>query len=128
MDNFGIKVSVKNSAVLNIYDKNSNETKFSVSLPTKKCVKIEAESYSDVSLPENWRMWMFNWGQAVYKDWNIVLLVSPTCHLYSELWLEGSYSYDSDNNAILLTLYQSSDLDKLYPIKVLLEINPFVAR
>ena len=128
VDNFGIKVSVKNSAVLNIYDKNSNETKFSVSLPTKKCVKIEAESYSDVSLPENWRMWMFNWGQAVYKDWNIVLLASPTCHLYSELWLEGSYSYDSDNNAILLTLYQSSDLDKLYPIKVLLEINSFVAR
>ena len=129
VDNFDVKVSVKNSAVLNIYNKNSNETKFSVSLPTKKCVKIVADSYNIVKLPEDWRMWMFNWGQAVYKDWNIVLLASPTCHLYSELWLDWTYLYDSDNNAVLLTLYQPSDFeDRLSPIKVLLEINPFTVK
>jgi len=125
---YDIKASVTNSAVLNIYDKNSGETKFLVSLPTKRCVKVEADSFDVVDLPENWRMWMFNWGFAVHKDWDVVLIGSPTCHLYSELSLQWSYSYDREKNAVLLILYQPSDIAKSFPIKVWVEIAPFLAR
>jgi hypothetical protein len=52
-DLYDVSVSVTNSAVLNVYDKNTKENKFSISLPSKKCVSLEAESFDIVGLPEN---------------------------------------------------------------------------
>jgi len=50
---FEINVKVVNSAVLYVSDKKTKENKFSVSIPTDSCVKIEAEGYSVETLPEN---------------------------------------------------------------------------
>jgi hypothetical protein len=71
-------------------------------------------------------MWMFNWWKAVYKDWTNVLFASQTCHLYSELWLEWTYEYDRELDAVVLTLYQLSDLSKKYPIKVWFKVKSFL--
>jgi hypothetical protein len=89
---------------------------------------LEAESFDIVGLPENWRMGMFNWGSAIYKDWDIVLFASPTCHLYSEIWLQWTYSFDRERNAVLLVLYLPWDSLKDFPIKVWLETSTFLAR
>jgi hypothetical protein len=78
-------------------------------------------------LPEKWKMGMFNWWKAIYKDWTNILFVSPSCYLYSELWLEGSYDYDRERDAVALTLYQLSDLSKKYPIKIWFKVKPFSA-
>jgi hypothetical protein len=52
-DKFDINVKVVNSAVLYVYDKQTKENKFSVSIPTDSCVKIEAEGYNVENLPED---------------------------------------------------------------------------
>ena len=47
-------------------------------------------------------------------------------YLYSELWLEWDYSYDSESSALLFILYQLADsVDKKWPIKIRLEVEPF---
>jgi hypothetical protein len=89
-------------------------------------VKFEADNYSIVDLPEIWRMGMFNWWRAIYKDGTNVLFSSPTCHLYSELWLEWTYDYDREMDAVVLNLYQLSDLSKSNPIKVWFKVKPFM--
>ena len=125
-DKYDVKVKVENSAVLYVYDKESNVSKFTVSIPTEECINIEVgNGYEVTDLPENWNMWMFNGWKVVHKDWDNILLASPTCHLYSEYWLDGTYSYDSERDAVLLTLFESSDLSKSSPIKVWLKTKPF---
>ena len=121
---FDINVVVADGSVLQLYDKVNSDLIFSISLPIKECVKIEADNYNIVNLPERWMMWMYNWWKVVYKDWMNVLFVSPTGHLYSELWLEWTYAYDREMNAILLTLYQYSDSYKNNPIKLWLKVVP----
>ena len=123
---YDVKVFVQNSAVLQVYNTWTNESTFSISIPTKKCTKIDAKNYTVVDLPENGNMWMFNWWMAVYKDGTIILLISPTWHLYSEYWLEGKYDYDRELDDVVLTLYQLSDLWKNNEIKVWLEVQPFL--
>ena len=125
---YDINVKVVNSAVLYVCDKNTKENKFSVSIPTDSCVKIDAEGYEVRPLPEDWNMWMFNWGQVVYKDGNVVLLASPTCHLYSEYGLEGIYDYDSEREAVMLTLFEPSDVNKNSPIHVWLKTKSFLPK
>jgi hypothetical protein len=52
-DNFDIIVKVENSAVLYVHDKQTNENKFSVSIPTDKCANIMVEEpYKLDQLPE----------------------------------------------------------------------------
>jgi hypothetical protein len=69
---------------------------------------------------------IYNGWKVVYKDGDNVLFISPTCDLYSEIWLEWTYDYDRELDAVLLTLYQLSDLSKSYPIKVWLKAEPFL--
>ena len=128
-DKFDIIVRVENSAVLYVHDKQTNENKFSVSIPTDKCINIVVdEPYKLGQLPEDWAMWMFNWWQVVHRDWNNILIVSPTCHLYSEYGLEGIYNYDSERDAVLLELFESSDVNKTSPIKVWLKTKSFLPK
>ena len=126
IDSFDINVVVQNGTVLQIINKYGQKPIFSISLPMKECKILEAKWYNVVDLPEKWKMGMFNGWKAVYKDWTNVLFVSPTCHLYSELWLEWEYSYDREREAIILTLYQPSDLLKSNPIKLWFKVKPLV--
>ena len=129
IDTYDVKVKVENSAVLYVYDKASKTNKFSVSIPTDSCLKIEAsDGYNVADLPENWNMWMFNWWKAVFKDWTNILIASPTCHLYSEFGLEWTYSYDREKDAVVLELYDPSDLQKVHRIKVWLKTKSFLPR
>ena len=74
-------------------------------------------------------MGMFNWWRVVYnKNWDNVLFVSPSCHLYSEVWLEWEYGYDLWQEAVVLTLFQPSDLSKSNPIKVWMKVKPFIEK
>jgi hypothetical protein len=92
-------------------------------------VKIEAaDVFKVVDLPENWNMWMFNWWKVVHKDWTNILIASPTCHLYSEFGLEWTYSYDRESDAVVLELYDPSDLQKTHRIKVWLKTKSFLPR
>jgi hypothetical protein len=50
---YDINVKVVNSAVLYVCDKSTKENKFSVSIPTDSCVKIDAEGYEVRPLPED---------------------------------------------------------------------------
>ncbi len=125
-DKYDVNVEVVNSAVLYVCNKETKENKFSVSIPTDSCLKIEAEGYTVTDIAEQWNMWMFNGGTAVHKDGNIVLMASPTCHLYSEYGLEWAYSYDNDRDAVLLELYEPSDVQKISPIKVWLKTKSFL--
>jgi hypothetical protein len=89
-------------------------------------LKIEAENYTVADLPKYWNMWMFNGWMVVHKDWNNILLASPTCHLYSEYGLEWTYSYDRESDAVVLTLYEPSDIEKSSPIRVRLKTKTFL--
>jgi hypothetical protein len=91
-------------------------------------VKIDAEGYEVRPLPEDWNMWMFNWWQVVYKEGNIVLLASPTCHLYSEYGLEWTYDYDPEREAVMLTLFEPSDVNRNSPIHVWLKTKSFLPK
>ena len=123
---YDVKVFVQNSSVLQVYNTWTNETMFSISIPTQSCLKVEADNYTVTDLPEVGKMWMFNGWKAVYKDGTILLIISPTWHLYSEYGLEGEYDYDIGLWAVMLTLYQLSDLNKANPIKVWLNVEPFL--
>ena len=123
---YDVKVFVQNSSVLQVYNTWTNETMFSISIPTQSCLKVEADNYTVTDLPEVGKMWMFNGWKAVYKDGTILLIISPTWHLYSEYGLEGEYDYDIGLWAVMLTLYQLSDLNKANPIKVWLKVEPFL--
>ena len=120
-----VKVFVQNSAVLQLYNTMTDSLVFSIALPMKQLIKLEAEWYTIKDLSNRNDMWMFNWWKVVYKDWVNLLFISPTWHLYSELGLEWWYSYDRELQAIVLTLYQLSDLQKTNPIVVWLKVEPF---
>jgi hypothetical protein len=92
-----------------------------------ECVKFEADGYTIADLSEKWKMGEFNWWKVVYKDWENVLFVSKTCSLRSDYWLEWTYDYDRELDAVKLTLYQKNDISKKYPIKVRLKVEPFMA-
>jgi len=126
-DFMDVKVIVQNSAVLQLYNRKTNNIVFSIALPMEKLIKIEADGYTVKDLSNDGWMWMFNWWKAVYRDWENVLFISPTGHLYSELALEWTYDYDRELQTIVLTVYQLSDLQKKNPIKVRLRVQPFVA-
>ena len=111
---------------LQLVDKDSQNTIFNIKIPAEACVKIEADNYSIADLPLDWDMDIYNGWKVVYKDGDNVLFISPTCDLYSEIWLEWTYDYDRELDAVLLTLYQLSDLSKSYPIKVWLKAEPFL--
>ena len=125
-DIYQVNVNVVNSAVLHVCNKQTRENKFSVSIPTDSCLNIEAEWYTVTNIPKEWNMWMFNWWRVVHKDGNNVLLASPTCHLYSEYGLEWTYSYDSERDAVLLTLFEPSDINRSSPIRVYLKTKSFL--
>mgnify|MGYP002853791363 CR=1 FL=1 len=123
---YDVAVRVQDSAVLQLHNKTDDSSTFSISMPTKECSKVVADWYIVVDLPEVWKMWMFNGWKAVYKDGTIILLISPTWHLYSEYGLEGFYDYDRELDAVILTLYQLSDLKHKNPIIVWLKVLPFL--
>ena len=125
-DWFDVRAIVQNSSVLQIFNKNTQKSVFSISVPAENCLKIEANNYNIVNLPESWKMGMFNWWKAVYKGWDNILFASPTCHLYSEIWLEWTYDFDRELEAVVLTLYQPSDFSKSNPIKVWVKVQPFI--
>ena len=124
-DDYEIRAIVEDGALLKIYDKKNNKSVFSLSIPAKECVKFEAKNFNVVDLPEKWKMGEFNWWKAVYNNWTNVLFASPTCHLYSEFWLEWTYDFDRELQAVVLTLYLPSDLTKKNPIKVWFKAKPF---
>ncbi len=128
-DKYGVRVDVQDSLVLQIFDKKSQNQNsiFSIYLPVEECSNIDVGNYRKENLDEVWKMGMFNWWTVIFdKDWNNVLFISPTCHLYSEWWLEWEYSYDSWNKYLKITLYQKSDLKENNPIKLLLKVKPLV--
>ena len=124
-DTYNVKVKIADSPVLQVCNKEA-QPKFSIVLPTQECVKIEADNYDKSKLDEIWMMWRFNWWYLISKNWTNILYISPSCYLYSELWLEWEYSYDRELDAVLLTLYQSSDYLKKNPIKVWMKVKPFL--
>ena len=128
-DDYEVNVVVQNSSVLQVCNKESGDTVFSISLPTEECSNIEALGYKIEDLDEKWKMGMFNWWKVIYsKNWDNVLFISPSCHLYSEMWLEWAYSYDLWQESVLLTLYQSSDFSKSNPIKIWMKVKPFIEK
>lgn len=122
-DSFGIRSVVTDGVVFQIYDKTTQDSVFSLSVPAQEC-RVEAEKYTVKELPEKWNMWMYNGWKVVYKDWINQLFISPTCHLYSEYWMEWTYNYDRWLQAIEMTLYLSSDTNKKNPIKVWMKAKP----
>jgi hypothetical protein len=52
VDSYEVNVKVINSAVLHVCNKSTKEAKFSVSIPTDSCLKIEAENYTVADLPK----------------------------------------------------------------------------
>ena len=122
---YEIGVIVQNGLVLQLRDKKSKDSIFSISVPVENCLKIDAPNYNVVDLPETWKMGMFNWWKVIYKDWNAILFLSPTYHLYSEIWLEWTYVYDREQDSLQLTLYQPSDLSRINPIKLLVKVKPY---
>lgn len=127
VDKYGIRVVVEDSLVLQIFDKedkNQNSV-FSIYIPVEDCSNIDEGNYKKKDLPKSWNMGMFNGWKAIYnKDWDSILLVSPTCHLYSELWLRWTYRYDIWSKSLELTLYQFSDSKKNNPIKLFIKAKP----
>ena len=125
-NSFEVRVNIGDKSVMQVVDKSTQESLFSIIIPTIECVKFEADGYSIADLPEKWKMGEFNWWKVVYKDWENILFASKTCNLRSEYWLEWTYDYDRELDAVLLTLYQKSDLYKKYPIKVWLKVKPLI--
>ena len=125
-DEYEIKAVVQDNPVLQVCNKKSKNSTFSISLPIDECQKIEADNYKIDYLDEKWKMWVFNWWRVVHKDWNSVLFVSPDCRLYSEYWLEWTYDFDAWNGLVILTLYQTLDTSKSSPIKIRLKVKPLV--
>jgi len=117
---------VQDSLVLQLYNKKEDVSVFSISVPSEKCVKLEADNYNVVDLSPNWKMWLFNWGKAIHKDWTNLLFTSPRCQMYSEIWLEWDYEFDQERQAVLITLYPELGLSKGNPIKVWFKARPFV--
>ena len=128
-DKYGVRVDVQDSLVLQIFDKKSKNQNsiFSIYLPVEECSNIDVGNYRKEKLDEVWKMGMFNWWTVIFdKDWNNILFISPTCHLYSEWWLEWEYSYDMWNKHLNIILYQKTGLKKKNPIKLLLKVKPLV--
>ena len=126
-DNFDIRAIIQNGIVLQIFNKKTNKSVFSMNVPAQSCVKIDASNYNIVDLPETWKMGMFNWWKAIYKDWSNVMYASKNCHLYSDLSVEWTYGFDRELGAVMLTLYLSSDLSKSNPIKVWFKAKPLIS-
>lgn len=124
-DSHEIKVWVDDSAIIKFYNKEKKRDVFGIYLPIKELVDLKADSYVITSIPEKWKMWMFNWGKVVSKDGDYILLISPTGHLYSDRSLEWTYKYDIGLNALEFVLYQPSDKNKNNPIKVWVRVQPF---
>ena len=124
-DTYNVRVKVEDSPVLQVCNKEA-QPKFSIVLPTEECLKIEADNYKISKLPEVWMMWRFNWWNVISKDWTNILYISPSCYLYSELWLQWDYSYDRELGAVLVTLYQYTDPKKKNPIKIWMKVKPFL--
>ena len=124
-DSYEIRVWVEDSAIIKLYNKDTKKYVFSLSLPIKKLVKVEADKPPYTITDIKWNMWMYNWWKSVNKDGNYILLISPTGHLYSDYSLEWTYKYDSGLGAIMLTLYEPSDTNRKNPIKVWVEVEPF---
>ena len=123
-----IRVKVQDNTILELYNNDTKKVVFSIRVPIKELVKIEGDSYSVSSLPESWNMWIFNWWKAVYRKGETpILYISPTWHLFSELWMEWEYSYDRELQAAMFTLYKSSELHKKNPVKVWVKAEPFSA-
>ena len=127
-DLLSIRVKVQDNTILELYNNDTKKVVFSIRVPIKELVKIEGDSYSVSSLPESWNMWIFNWWKAVYRKGETpILYISPTWHLFSELWMEWEYSYDRELQAVMFTLYKSSELHKKNPVKVWVKAEPFSA-
>jgi hypothetical protein len=47
---------VQDSPILQVCNKNTQDSLFSIAIPTKECLKIEAEGYNLVDLPEKGSM------------------------------------------------------------------------
>ena len=125
-ENYEIRAIIQDGILLQISDKKTKQSIFSINIPAQNCLKFAADNYSIVDLPESWRMGMFNGWKAIYKDWYNVMYASPTCHLYSDLSLEWMYDYDRELDAVALTLYVPSDLSKSNPIKVWVKVKPLM--
>jgi len=50
---YGIVAKVDDSLLFQIYDENKEKSVFSITIPTTDCIKIEAENYNVLDLPEN---------------------------------------------------------------------------
>ncbi len=124
-DIYEIRVWVEDSAIIKFYNKNSKKYVFSLSFPIEQFIDIKADGYMVIDLPKNWNMWMYNGGKAVYKDGVVVLLISPTWHLYSDFSLEWTYKYDNGLKAIRLELYLPADTKHKSPIIVWVKVEPF---
>ena len=121
---YDVRVVVEDTLVLQIYDKITWSSIFSIYLPVEDCSVIDVGNYKMSDLKKNWNMWMFNWWRVVYREWVNVLLISPTCHLYSEWWLKWTYRYDVWSESLSVVLYASSDINENNPIKLLLKVKP----
>ena len=124
--NYEVNATVEDSLVIHVCNKNSKKDTFDISLPVEEIVKIEAEWYTVSDIPSNGWMWKFNGWKAIHKDGNNVMIIAPSGHLYSELWVQWSYAYDMWMKALMFTFYQNSDLDKKYPIKIWLRAEPLM--
>ena len=124
--NYEVNATVEDSLVIHVCNKNSKKDTFDISLPIQEIIKIEAEWYTISDIPQMGWMWKFNGWQVIHKDGNNVMIIAPSGHLYSELWLQWSYAYDMWMKALMFTFYQNSDLDKKYPIKIWLRAEPLI--
>lgn len=122
-DSVNLEIRVDKSASLWLY--NDDALVFDIVLPIQSVLKIEAENYSKVDIPENWKMGMYNWWIWIAQDGNIILYISKSGNLYSEIWLVWQYEYDRELQANKLTLYQWTDIEKINPIIVWLKVEPF---
>lgn len=80
--------------LIKIYDKETNQTLFNITLPIQEIIGIKADNYTkkEITDPMN----QFYQGTAIIKDNETPLLISDKGILYANDTLEGEYQFNDD--------------------------------
>ena len=75
---------------------------------------------SDLSVQplDNELFWDFYWWQAVIKNWEVILYVSPIWQIYTDAAIYGDYDFDSATNSVVYSFRASPNWNNLWNVKV----------